>query len=612
MLRSVGERHAQDQWWRERLKELTDIRKSNAESAVIEIDNCSVFTSDVFSQCVSDYFGYFNSKKRLKKFVIRQDASLCFICDVVIREGFLTPIALFSGLMSRYQNNWKAIIDKFVELRFHDKNGMVGSPQELYFTFAWMLWGPSFKLSDENSRIAQFGFGDESNSICVFFNSKDEYLKVFRDMQAYGQPSSVKCKLFESKDYVNKIRDYLSNDSLFFANKLQHGESYIYECEKIDLLSGNRYDDYYYTAYIWVMFEVQSTDIKFNPLKTITFFEHANIADRNNVDFLMERLVEKSVKFFMDVFSDEEKNARKYRLCLAFSNEVTERLRIRYQELINAGGDMADAFKERVSLHSIRDMEDIFTSFDNYFDDSGDEIDYFEVSLDDTETLSLLGTFYTTIYCPAFPDINERETLDNMLHYLRKEEMKGTKNNYHIVLAQNNGHLLGGIIFDYFCNSNVGVIEFITTSKTNRCKGSGREIYQKAVEILRLDSSKAGYQQLNAIICEIDKLLPSNDRDPSYLHFWSKMGFKKIGNFNYIQPSLSETQSDVDTLELICNNLSFKTQDTISTEVLASVITDYAKYAMQLSKPEENNSVRSMLQQLDDKKTLPLVRIRTD
>src|SRR5690606_13402510 len=92
------------------------------------------------------------------------------------------------------------------------------------------------------------------------------------------------------------------------------------------------------------------------------------------------------------------------------------------QELREDGANpLQDAFRNRLIERSRFTIVDVLDAFDNHFDEVPDAISCIEVSYDRPETIKLLLSFYAEIYLYEFLDPNERESLDNMLEYLKKK-----------------------------------------------------------------------------------------------------------------------------------------------------------------------------------------------
>jgi hypothetical protein len=82
------------------------------------------------------------------------------------------------------------------------------------------------------------------------------------------------------------------------------------------------------------------------------------------------------------------------------------------------------------------------------------------------------------------------------------------------------------------------------------------------------------------------------------MFFWKNMGYKKIDNFDYIQPALSPDKNRVETLILVAKSLEKK--EKISHNTIKNFIEYYAKYAMHIENPKENSIIIEMERNLHD------------
>jgi hypothetical protein len=607
IVKSAGEYQPQKGWWRERLKELIELRRRNAENVSITLSNCSPLTENAFSKCIGRYFDYLHHKKRMKKFHIAEDAPLQFVCSLAFAEGALLPISLVSGLMSRYSDDWQTIIEKFVYSPFgmeEDEHHVL--PNELYFTFAWLLWGPSYTLRDQQlfDKLIQYAYGDESNSINMVMKNDSEGERIWRMLNSdirftKALVCSVNCHIYESKGYVRQRRHNFSSEARYFIDKIAENANFICECNNASIGKGYKALNYYCTAYVWIMFELVTDNDLFDPLKTVAFFEHSNLANAENAVFLEDRLVDKAIHYFVTMFQSDEYSNRHYRFCLSFNASIFERFYAKYNEIVGRDDVLAKQFRQQLELVGTRTTANIFGAFDDYFDSDFSECEYIEVDDNDETTLALLGTYYTQVYCKAFPDPNLRESLDNMLEYLAKKR-KGWygKNNYRIVVGQTGKSVTSGIICDYFAEANAALVEFIAVKPNIRTRGHGNRIFTKAIGLMNSDAVKARHGQLDWVICEMeDPSAMKTDQERTALHFWRKMGFCRIDGFQYIQPALSPEKEAVDSLILIA--YSPKGLNAMPSETLGKIIINYAYWAMRITEPGTDPAIKKMISQLE-------------
>lgn len=220
-----------------------------------------------------------------------------------------------------------------------------------------------------------------------------------------------------------------------------------------------------------------------------------------------------------------------------------------------------------------------------------------EVSVNDTNSMKLFGYFYNHIYVKSFPDINKRESLENIVDFLTKKQNKlYGNNNYHILIIHDDINIMGGIIFDYFSNSNSGVIEFICIEENFKRKGLATILYNKAINMINEDARKISYTNVDFIFCEIDDV-NNQTTDPSFIHFWKNKGFKKL-EFKYIQPSLSVEKTDVDNLNLTVKILFKGKVSYIHKLDILNFLFDYATFGMNIINPEKNSAIAKMIKNI--------------
>lgn len=173
------------------------------------------------------------------------------------------------------------------------------------------------------------------------------------------------------------------------------------------------------------------------------------------------------------------------------------------------------------------------------------------------KNITLLKKFYSTLFIQEFPDENERESLENMINYLKlKEEGWYNKNNYHIIIVTEHEEIIGGAIIDYFTKPNCGAIEFILVKPEYRVKNIATQILEYIKEILEIDA-KNNKKELDFIFGEVNDPVKTSEENDSMnpndrLKFWYRRNYF-ILNMYYLQPALSEETKPVDSLLLIAN-----------------------------------------------------------
>jgi hypothetical protein len=620
MLKSQGYGKTSSEW-HSIINEFRVFYAMNERDMTYTVPNCTMFIGEDFSNITQKYFDYFSIPGVKKTYGIMDD-KIAWVLKIYIEEAYVTPTCLLTGLLSRFEENWGEFIKRYVSTAYiaeaeenkNKSNSILTS--ELYYTFAWLLWGPSYELKYKNywAGLCQISYGDESNSIPAVANLDTNVItklkKEFIENEGhhYGSLVSATLSIYENKAYYKSIRNIVNPENSYFYNKIENGPySFAAQIEDLDVCDTYKAKKYYCTAYVWLLFELEDADhFSFRPEYSLAFFEHANLTDTVSYHFLIETLIDKSVRHFTDIFSRPEYGERTYRFVCALNEEITASFYKRYNDIINSKTKMGKIFKERILLEPKHTPAAAFLAYDEYFSASN-TLSYVEVSLKEKETVSEFGRFYTDIYMENFPDTDERESFDNMLLYLKNAET-AQQYRYHIILAKDdNDNVVGGGIFDYFLGTNSGIIEFIAIKSDLQSSGVGTLIYKHILNVMEFDAYKAHKKKLDYVFCEIDAPGYNKLNNNKYLYFWNKQKYRRL-DFSYVQPSLSPLQSAVHGLWFI---VAPQTSDLpeVQGELVARVIYDYMKFAMQIDDPETHPDYIKMKNELVSKpvKTISII-----
>jgi ribosomal protein S18 acetylase RimI-like enzyme len=621
MIRSLGI-YKNKAWWTELKKEFMHLldEKTRTGEFVIEIQNTFNLTASEVTEQIRAYFEYMKRERSRKHFAISERASFSFVSSIIILDGYTTPITFIHGLQDRYNDDWSKIIGKYSSVFNQNRMDSV-IPSELYLSYNWLMWGPSYQVNYENPKeyykLIQFGYGDESNSIPLVVKDDKDGQELWDTIQAqikrrsFGVKGSLKAKLYEPASYMDSYRDRFDHRAQPFIKRLSNGDrsfDFLVEYETLDNTRWTRHQPYFFSAYLWIMFRgVSGQEESFDPVKTVTFFEHANLADPENYSFLLHSLIEKSFSYFENIFSRPEYRDRQYEFCLAMNQDIEKLFLNKLQKIRDDGlNPLREAFRSRLNEQSSFTIVDVLDAFDNHFDEVPDSVEFVEVSYHKPDTIKMLLAFYAEIYLYEFLDPNERESLDNMLDYLKKKsEGWYGSNNYHILLMVNkeNQEVLAGSVFDYLEEPNCGVIEFIAVRKEHRRKGYGERMVKEIVGLLRSDAAKTPHRALDWMICEVNNPLATDmsleTMDPSQrLRFWEKLHFR-ILKFHYYQPALSEDKEPVGNLHLLGTVFNPNWDPlSVSSAMLAKAVSEYARLAMRIPIPERHPVVKRMLDEI--------------
>lgn len=151
MLKSQGYGKTSSEW-HSIINEFKAFYDVNEKSLIYPIPNCTVLIGEEFSVITERYFNYFSIPKVNKAFGI-SDNRIPWVLKIQIDEAYVTPACLLSGLLSKFEENWSEFIKRYVSTAYiaeidedmdENKSNSILT-NELYYTFAWLLWGPSYE-----------------------------------------------------------------------------------------------------------------------------------------------------------------------------------------------------------------------------------------------------------------------------------------------------------------------------------------------------------------------------------------------------------------------------------------------------------------------------------
>lgn len=592
---------------------------ADQENLKYTVPNCTSLIGTEFSDAVRRYFDYFSRKEVKKTFGIPEEGLLSFVLRIRIEEAYATPTCLLTGLLAQYDESWEAFIKRYVSTAYITENeenqGQNVLSNELYFTFAWLLWGPSYELEYRKywAGLCQLSYGDESNSIPAVADTDGTVAETLRnrfvenEQRRYGALISADVSICEKKAFYASLRANINPDNAYFYDKAENGEfSFGVRIDSFASCANYKAKKYYSTAYVWALFELEDEDYTFKPEKSVAFFEHANLASKGTYLFLIDTLIDKCLKHFASIFENPANAGRRYQFVCAMNDKIASACKEKFRAVMDSGTPFGEMLRERVDLEPKHAPATVFAAYDEYFSPTG-SLQYTEVSLRDRHSLSDFGQFYTDIYMESFPDDNERESFDNFLHYLKKGE-NATAYSYHVLLAKDeSGRVVGGGVFNYFKESNAGVIEFLAVRSDLQSGGIGTAVYKQILATLSEDAHKTCGRPLDYVFCEIDSPEYSRAEIKKYLYFWNKNNYWHL-NFPYVQPALSAGQEPVTGLWFTVSPQR-ELQQEVDADLVLSVVHDYIKYAMDIEHPELCAEYRDMEKALAKSPKVPLEKI---
>ncbi len=257
--------------------------KLKEQEPVIEINDVFRLNDDMTKDGIKQYLYAVAALK------LSLDEEASFLCKIKINEGYLLPLNLLAGLMSRFSEDWDPIISAYGEMAAKSF-----SPLQMTIFDLWLLWGPSVPICVcgqwSGPITMQYGFGDENNSIRVrvenqqkeaLFNEIRTAVKALKTQSYPALHASIVGRLcppssFVQGQFCGAQQDLLNPDR----------EAFILEYESHSVVGNTGGGYLFYTGYIWALFVVgrehkpSLEEVSREPwLKVAPFFEHGNIVD---------------------------------------------------------------------------------------------------------------------------------------------------------------------------------------------------------------------------------------------------------------------------------------------------------------------------------------------
>lgn len=608
-----GQRVDRKKWKKIILEFYSKYIKALDKTNIIELNSTFELANENVKCAIGEYFEHISQKRFLKRFAVDISKPLFFISELEIRQGYMVPLAPILSLQDRYKQDWSQILSKYV--RTISKNESINST-ELFALYNWLMWGPSVQLDcgDDDYKLCEYGLGDEAMALSVALTDSQKSMALWNEIKSssiqgeLGRFLKGSFKVCEVGSYINsRCERFGASYAPFcdFLTSVKSDTAFILQLEDYEINTKLNNSEYIFSAYIWIMLHyTDSNNIEFDTARTLALCEHANIADSGNVNFLKKRLIDKIITHLESVWENPEYNERKYSVIWALNDALINDFKDKVDRLIGEGNyKYANSLKERLVFESNIPVSTILSKIDLDFCDSELNIVHRHIDFENTADLGLLGRFYCELYLKEFPDINERESLDNILN-----QAKRLKNNpaatYYCTIALRGNKIVGGVIGDYFKKSNCGIIEFIVVDRSERGNRIGRNLLNALFDKMNEQARQNGHSEVNYCFLEVEKPMSpigsvEREKEIHRLGFWHRIGAKNV-NINYVQPALQEGKEPVSHLLLntiICNNMLDKRF--ISKKDLATFIRDYFKNAINVIDVSENSFFMSLA---DDEK----------
>jgi GNAT superfamily N-acetyltransferase len=582
--------------WKKVIEEYkAELCKTNTDF-FISIKNTYVLTRDDTKGTIDAYFEHLKTAKVRNVFMQDDTKPLQLVAQISISTGYATPLLPILSLQTEYKNDWSQILERFTRERTEEaiSNG------ELFGLYNWLMWGPSVHTCNNNVsefKVARFGLGDEMSGVTFTMLPECDLWDCITKGKGLGKRIKGTFKVFEETKYLKIYGNRLNSVSLdILKENCEDGrnENFILELQDYSPIQETD-KKYLFSAYIWILLLWEDEEnLGFDPVRFVAFFEHANLADSENYEFLKICLCDKLFSHIRKVFSVPDLSKRKYTLIWALNDDITTKVKSEKAALI-ANSTECGKFRNALNTRFITEQtyypSVIYHYLEEYFSHSRDgNIRFNKIDLEQTTGKATFGAFYVSVMHEAFPDTDERESSENIV--AQYQRFKNVPNIEHIIIiAQSKDRIWGGIIGDLFIADRVAVIEYVAVEKTLRGRGLGDAL----VSEFKTSCQKV-CKDLQYIFLEIEE---------KNVAFWRKPHFNalQIKGFDYIQPALSANKQPCRNLNLYVLKLG---KDPLTAKYLLRFLANFFGYAFGISNPEKISEYVEMQEFLKNKNVLTL------
>lgn len=332
---------------------ITTAKSLAAKRPELPIDTC--FDLHNASESIQWYLSVVRETNRYTRRRENDPLADGFFCWINIKQGFLSPQYLTTGLMAKFDENWASVLDWYSDAvppvsALQNSNGQNTAGQnrssadattesashvnqdgttlapalqrvQVFEFLCWLMWGPSIPHCScpnwhrEPGRLGaimvQFGYGDENNSFLLCDDPRTVTpVKDFFEQELKKSPGS---RAFQCGARVRPIAITELAGKLCVAQEDALEQApIVLEANRIVPLKGTAVNDHQfsdgriYQAYVWVMFIL--CDSEGRPLfpdqpwrGLLPFFTHGNIADPDTYLFIRREVVRKSLDGIKDL-----------------------------------------------------------------------------------------------------------------------------------------------------------------------------------------------------------------------------------------------------------------------------------------------------------------------
>lgn len=189
------------------------------------------------------------------------------------------------------------------------------------------------------------------------------------------------------------------------------------------------------------------------------------------------------------------------------------------------------------------------------------------------KTKKEIELFYNQLLFPMFPS-EERDDLKNLIYYTKNQN---THHKFKILAMMDGEKIAGGVVFDYYKDTNTILMEYVSTKPDYRGKG---------IASILIDKVLAKYHAAYCIIEVEDPSKICTLEAVKRLEFWKNKGFKKV-SLHYVQPPINKSKSAVNNMMLMCKVLGNQSEtNSVPASIIENTLKHYFSYSMRLKKSD--------------------------
>jgi len=201
-----------------------------------------------------------------------------------------------------------------------------------------------------------------------------------------------------------------------------------------------------------------------------------------------------------------------------------------------------------------------------------------EITSTSPEDLDLLHRFVEEAFKVSFPGDDERDVED---YFHRDQRGEFGSNKTHVVVATDDGKVVGGCVSVYLGEPNVGVLEYQVVNPSHRSTGVATDIYLLSESLIEASAQRAG-RPLAMFIAEIED--PFRTPMSSSMNRFRRAGILHysgygIADYPHVQRILTVPgQEGMHTLLLLVKPIPWGSETSVPANVLRLIVDEYYKF----------------------------------